>query len=60
VDWVLARARVTDVPTTFEQLMAPPPDARLTRRAEARIAPAVAVSCAARCRSPNGRTAVRR
>jgi len=25
VDWVLARARVTDVPTTFEALMAPPP-----------------------------------
>jgi trigger factor len=24
VDWVLARARVTDVPTTFEQLMTPP------------------------------------
>jgi len=25
VDWVLGRARVTDAPTTFEQLMAPPP-----------------------------------
>jgi trigger factor len=25
VDWVLQRARVTDVPTTFEALMAPPP-----------------------------------
>jgi trigger factor len=24
VDWVLGRARVTDVPTTFEQLMTPP------------------------------------
>jgi trigger factor len=25
VDWVLARARVTDAPTSFETLMAPPP-----------------------------------
>ncbi|HEY1325468.1 MAG TPA: trigger factor [Casimicrobiaceae bacterium] len=26
VDWVLERARVTDVPTTFESLMTPPPE----------------------------------
>jgi len=27
VDWVLARAKVTNVPTTFEALMTPPAEA---------------------------------